>query len=42
MDYITGLLDRLKELANKLIETLFGPEQQLEPELIPIPVRDRR
>jgi hypothetical protein len=41
MDYITGLLDRLTELANKLLEALFGPEPQCEPELIPIPVRDR-
>jgi hypothetical protein len=42
MDYITGLIDRLIELANQLIESLFGPEPQHEPELIPIPVRDRR
>ncbi len=42
MDYITGLIDRLIELANKLVESLFGQEPQHEPELIPIPVRDRR
>lgn len=42
MDYITGLIDRLIELANTLVESLFGPEPQCEPELIPIPVRDRR
>jgi hypothetical protein len=42
MDYITGLIDRLIELANKLVESLFGAEPQCEPELIPIPVRDRR
>jgi hypothetical protein len=42
MDYITGLIDRLIELANGLVESLFGSEPQCESELIPIPVRDRR
>jgi hypothetical protein len=42
MDYIAGLLDKLADWANRLIEILVGPEPQTEPELIPIPVRDRR
>jgi hypothetical protein len=36
MDFIDALLDRLKELAQKIIDSLLGPEA--EPELIPIPV----
>ncbi len=40
MDLIEKALDRLKEWARKLIETLLGPEAQPEPEPIPIPVRD--
>lgn len=36
MDFIDALLDRLKELAQKIIDSLMGPE--VEPELIPIPV----
>ncbi len=38
MDFIDALLDRLKELAQKIIDSLLGPEAQPEPELIPIPV----
>jgi hypothetical protein len=38
MDFIDALLDKLKELAQKLIDSLLGPEVQPEPELIPIPV----
>lgn len=41
MDYIDKVLDKLKELARKLIEALLGPEAEPEPELIPIPVNDR-
>ena len=41
MDYIDKLLEKLKELARKLIEALLGPEAESEPELIPIPVHDR-
>jgi len=40
MDYIEKLLEKLKELAQRLIETLLGPESQPEPELIPIPVEE--
>jgi hypothetical protein len=42
MDYIAGLLDKLKEWANELIEILLGPEPQPEQALIPIPVKDKR
>jgi hypothetical protein len=41
MDYIDKVLEKLKELARKLIEALLGPEVEPEPELIPIPVNDR-
>ncbi len=40
MDYIEKVLEKLKEWARKLIETLMGPEPQPEPEPIPIPVND--
>ena len=38
MDYIEKVLEKLKEWARKLIETLLGPETQPEPEPSPIPV----
>lgn len=41
MDYIEKVLEKLKELARKLIEALMGPEAEPEPELIPIPVDNR-
>jgi hypothetical protein len=41
MDYIDNVLEKLKELARRLIEALLGPETEPEPELIPIPVNDR-
>jgi hypothetical protein len=40
MDFIDKVLERLKELARKVIEALLGPDAQPEPEPIPIPVRD--
>jgi hypothetical protein len=40
MDYLDKVLEKLKEWARKLIETLMGPEAQPEPELIPIPVHE--
>jgi predicted RNase H-like HicB family nuclease len=40
MDYIEEVLEKLKEWARKLIETLLGPEAQPEPEPIPIPVNN--
>jgi hypothetical protein len=42
MDYIDTVLEKLKELARRLIEALLGPDAQPEPEPIPIPVHDRR
>jgi hypothetical protein len=42
MDYIDKVLEKLKDLARKLIEALLGPEAEPEPELIPIPVDQRR
>jgi hypothetical protein len=41
MDYIEKVLEKLKELARKLVEALLGPEVEAEPELIPIPVNER-
>ncbi len=41
MDYVEKVLEKLKEWARKLVETLLGPEAEPEPELIPIPVNDR-
>jgi hypothetical protein len=38
MDFIDTLLDKLKELTQKIIDALLGPEVQPERELIPIPV----
>ncbi|BFM40489.1 hypothetical protein [Synechocystis sp. LKSZ1] len=42
MDYLERLLDKLRELAQKIIEGLLGPQAEPEPELVPIPVQDRR
>ena len=39
MEYLEKLIEKLRELAQKLIETLLGPEA--ETELIPIPVNER-
>jgi hypothetical protein len=41
MDYIDKVLEKLKELARRLIETLLGPQAQPELEPIPVPVNDR-
>ncbi|MEM8830670.1 MAG: hypothetical protein AAGE96_15115 [Cyanobacteria bacterium P01_G01_bin.19] len=42
MDYIEQLLDKLRDLAQRLIDVLLGPEVEPEREVIPIPVDDRR
>ncbi|MGF1486412.1 MAG: hypothetical protein ACFBSE_04795 [Prochloraceae cyanobacterium] len=43
MEYLDKALEKMKEWARKLIESLLGPEAEPEPELIPIPVdRSRR
>ena len=41
MDYIEKVLEKLKELARKLVEALLGPDAEPEAELIPIPVNER-
>jgi hypothetical protein len=41
MDYIEKVLEKLKELARKLIDSLLGPEAEPEQELVPIPVHER-
>jgi hypothetical protein len=41
MEYLERLIEKLRELAQKLIETLLGPDVETEPELIPIPVNER-
>lgn len=40
MEYIDKVIEKLRELAKKLIEALLGPTVEPEPELVPIPVRD--
>lgn len=40
MDYIEKVLEKLKDWAQKLIESLLGPTSEPEPELIPIPVKE--
>ncbi len=42
MDILEKLLDRLKDLARQIIDGLLGPQAEPEPELIPVPVNDRR
>ncbi|MEB3225546.1 MAG: hypothetical protein VKJ86_07045 [Synechococcus sp.] len=42
MGYIEKVLEKLREWAGKVIETLLGPTAEPEPELIPIPVHDRQ
>lgn len=42
MDYIDEILEKLKDLAQKLIEMLLGPEAEPEQETIPIPVDSRQ
>jgi hypothetical protein len=40
MDYLDKVIEKLKDLARKVIETLLGPQGEPETELIPIPVDD--
>lgn len=42
MDYIEKALEKLREWIDRVIDTLFGPEPQQEPELIPVPVDEPR
>ena len=39
MKEIGKIIEKLGEWAQTVIDSLFGPEGQAEPELIPIPVR---
>jgi hypothetical protein len=41
MNYIQEILEKLEKWANKLMDLLLGPEVQVEPEMVPIPVQDR-
>jgi hypothetical protein len=41
MSYLDRVLEKIREWADKIIETLLGPEIEPEAELIPIPVDDR-
>jgi hypothetical protein len=40
MDYLDKVLEKLKEWARRLIESLLGPDVQPEAEPIPVPVND--
>ncbi len=42
MDYIEKVVDKLREWIDRVIDALFGPDSQYEPELIPIPVNEPR
>jgi hypothetical protein len=42
MDYIDKILEKLKDIAQKLIEILLGPQVEPERETIPIPVDSRQ
>jgi hypothetical protein len=42
MDYIDKILEKLKDIAQKLIEILLGPQVEPEREMIPIPVDDHQ
>jgi len=41
MDFIDQVIEKLREIARKVIESLLGPEPEPEAELIPVPVDDR-
>jgi ribosomal protein S10 len=38
MDFIDQVIEKLREIARKVIEALLGPEPEPEAELIPVPV----
>lgn len=42
MDYLEKVFDKLRELVQRVMDALLGPDAQPEGELIPIPVNDRR
>lgn len=39
---IDKILEKLKNWVNRVLDSLFGPSAQPEPDAIPIPVDDRR
>lgn len=39
---IGKILEKLKDLVNRVIDALLGPQPQPEHEAIPIPVNDRK
>jgi hypothetical protein len=41
MDYIEKALEKLGEWIDRLLDALFGPQEQPESEAIPVPVDDR-
>ncbi len=42
MDYIEGIIEKVADWIRQLIDALTGKDLEAEPELIPIPVRDRQ
>jgi hypothetical protein len=40
MNYLEKILEALRDWAQKLIETILGPETAPEAELIPVPVNE--
>ncbi len=40
MEEIGKIIEKLREWAQTVIDTLFNPEGQAEPELIPVPVKN--
>jgi hypothetical protein len=42
MDYIEGIIEKVADWIRQLIDALMGESPEAEPELIPIPVRDRQ
>ena len=41
MGYLERVLEKIKEWADRVIETLLGPVPETETEVIPVPVDDR-
>lgn len=38
MDFIEEMLDKLRELVDRILDSLLGPDPELESEPIPIPI----
>jgi hypothetical protein len=41
MDYIDKVLEKLKNVARRIVEILLGPNMEPEVEPVPVPVRSR-